>query len=315
MQLRAQEYPLVSIVTPTYNMGRFIKQTIDSVLMQDYPHIDYIVMDGASTDDTLEILKTYGSRLRYESVPDHGQADAINKGFALSRGRIFAYLNADDTYLPGAVSTAVRNMRDNPEMAVVYGEANYVQEDGSHISRYPTFPFDLELLNRRCFICQPAAFMWSDVFQLAGGLNADLHFALDYDLWMRVAKSHPMLKIDEVLATSRMYKDNKTLAHRRPVYKEIIGAVKAHYGYVPFEWVFAYACYIVDGKDQFFDVAQPSFTEILLSLFLGCNYNRNHLIRYWRDWCSRVGSGYKVRSGAIPGPGCTEMPVRLRDRG
>lgn len=290
-RIHVEEYPVVSIVTPSYNMGRFIRQTIDSVLTQDYPHIDYIVMDGASKDDTVEILKSYGDRLRYESKPDKGQAHAVNKGFEVSKGRIFTFLNADDTYLPGAVGTAVKYMLANPSMGVVYGEANYVQEDGTYIARYPTLPFDIETLNRCCFICQPAAFMWSDVFQTAGSLNPDLHFALDYDLWMRIAKSYPMLKIDEVLATSRMYLENKTLGKRRPVYMEIMSAAKTHYGYVPFDWVFGYSSFVLDRKDQFFDVSHPSFSKIALSLLLGSYYNRNQMMRYWREWGLHLGIG------------------------
>ena len=288
-RIHVEEYPVVSIVTPSYNMGRFIRQTIDSVLTQDYPHIDYIVMDAASKDDTVEILKSYGDRLRYESKPDKGQAHAVNKGFEVSKGRIFTFLNADDTYLPGAVGAAVKSMLANPSMGVVYGEANYVQEDGTNIGRYPTLPFDVETLNRCCFICQPAAFMWSDVFQTAGSLNPDLHFALDYDLWMRIAKSHPMLKIDEVLATSRMYRENKTLGKRRPVYMEIMSATKTHYGYVPFDWVFGYSSFVLDRKDQFFDVSRPSFPKIALSLLLGSFYNRDQMMRYWREWGLHLG--------------------------
>jgi hypothetical protein len=133
--------------------------------------------------------------------------------------------------------------------------------------------------------------MWSDVFQTAGGVNPDLHFALDYDLWMRIAKSHPMLKIDEVLATSRMYPENKTLGKRRPVYMEIMSAAKTHYGYVPFDWVFGYSSYVLDRKDQFFEISHPSFSKIALSLLLGSYYNRNQMMRYWREWGLHLGMG------------------------
>ena len=103
-----REFPVVGIVTPAYNAARFLSETIDSVLSQDYPHIDYIVMDGGSNDGTLELLKSYGSRVRYISEPDAGQADAINRGFHRTRGQVFTFLNADDTYLRGAVSTIAR---------------------------------------------------------------------------------------------------------------------------------------------------------------------------------------------------------------
>ena len=124
-----QEYHLVSIVTPTYNAARFLEETIQSVLNQDYPHIEYIVIDGGSTDGSLDILRKYEGRLRWHSGPDGGQTDAINKGFLQSTGSVFAYLCADDTYLPGAVSTAVRHLRANPGYAGVYGASSEMVDD------------------------------------------------------------------------------------------------------------------------------------------------------------------------------------------
>ena len=115
--------PVVTVVTPSYNQGHFIRATIESVLSQDYPHIEYIVIDGGSTDQTLDVVKKYQDRLQFYSAPDGGTADAINKGFRRARGSIWTYLNADDTYLPGAVSTAVRSLLQNPDVVGVYGDA------------------------------------------------------------------------------------------------------------------------------------------------------------------------------------------------
>jgi glycosyltransferase involved in cell wall biosynthesis len=286
-----EENPVVSVVTPSYNMARFLEETIQSVLTQDYPRIDYIVMDGGSTDGTLEILKKYEGRLRYQSAPDRGQADAINKGFANAHGSIFAYLNADDTYLPGAVGKAVRHMVADPSTGVVYGEAYYVDEHGKVIDRYPTLPFDPKLLNSRCYICQPASFLWRDAFQCAGMMNVDQHVALDYDLWIRIAKMFPIRKIEDYLATSRMHRDNKTLTQRRKGYQEIVAITKTHYGYVPYEWINAYACYLIDGKDQFFDRSRPSLASMALGLAMGSYYNCRQLFRYWKDWEEAMGLG------------------------
>jgi glycosyltransferase involved in cell wall biosynthesis len=280
---------MVSIVTPTYNMGRFLEETIESVLSQDYPNIDYVVMDGGSTDGTLDILRKYAGRLRYRSESDDGQADAINKGFFLSSGPIFAYLNADDTYLPGAVRTAVEHLKANENAAVVYGDAYHVHEDGALMAPYPTMPYDPAMLSRNCFICQPAAFVRRDVFMNVGGMNRDLHFALDYDLWIRIAKERPMLKIDAPLATSRMYRDNKTLSKRREVYQEICSVVKQHYGFVPYDWVSGYAAYLVDHKDQIFDLSRPSNVKNLVALLLGCYVNSTEMRRFWKEWWSAVG--------------------------
>jgi len=279
----AGEDPLVSIVTPCRNAARFLEETIQSVLSQDYPCIDYLVMDGGSTDDTLDLLRRYGDRLRYESRPDGGQADAINRGFRLARGRIFAYLNADDTYLPGAIRTAVGHLLANPGIGVVYGEAYYVNREGQILRRYPTAPFHPQLLNSRCYICQPAAFLRAEVFESVGLMNPELHFALDYDLWMRVARRYPMLKVDEFLATSRMHLENKTLGQRRLAYREVLRVIYTHYKYIPFDPVYGYCCHLVDKKDQFFEHSPPTLLKYGLSLLLGSWYNRRQPVRYWRE--------------------------------
>ncbi|MBZ5626276.1 MAG: glycosyltransferase [Acidobacteriia bacterium] len=149
-------------------MAPFIEEAIARVLAQDYPKIDYIVLDGGSTDGTLEILRKYEGRLRYESRPDKGQVDAINRGFLLSHGPIVAFLNADDSYLPQAVGNAVGHLLANPSFAVVYGEAYLVAEDGTCLGLYPTKDFDAQLLQYECFICQPTTFLWSSIFAESG---------------------------------------------------------------------------------------------------------------------------------------------------
>ena len=144
------EQPLVSIVTPTYNMGRFLGETIESVMAQDYPNIEYLVMDGGSTDDTIEILRDYErrypGRFTWISERDGGQSDAINKGFLRCQGEIFTFLNADDTYLPNAVRQAVDAFQEHPQAAVVYGDAWYTNEQNAIIRRFPAQPYDYELL-------------------------------------------------------------------------------------------------------------------------------------------------------------------------
>jgi len=285
------EKPLVTVVTPTYNMGRFLDETIQSVLSQDYPKIEYIVMDGGSKDGTLDVLRKYEGQIQYRSERDRGQAEAINKGFALSTGEIFAFLNADDTYLPGAVSTAVKQLLANKSVGVVYGDGYYVSEDGSMIGPYPTKPYDYDLLNRNCFICQPAAFMWRSAFESAGLMNQELQIALDYDLWIRIANLRPLMKIDGYLATSRMYRDNKTVSRRRQVYEEIIRVVKTHYGFVPYDWVYGYAAYLIDRKDQIFDKSHPSAAKQILALILGSLLNGRQLRRYSAEWWVRSGLG------------------------
>ncbi len=284
-----EEWPKFGIVTPTYNMGQYLEETIESILSQDYPHLDYIVMDAGSKDSTVEILKKYEGRLRWKSEKDKGQGDAVNKGWHATTGDIFTFLNADDTYLPGSLAAIAKHFRQKPTAGLIYGEAYHVHQDGKVIDRYPTNPFDLETFSGQCYICQPAAFMKYEAFGAAGMINTQLHFALDYELWMRIARLYPVHKVDEYLATSRMYMDNKTLANRRRVYQEILSSVKAHYGYVPFQWVNGYVCYLVDHKDQFFNRSTPTLITHGLGLALGSYYNRKNLGRYLNEWRKSTG--------------------------
>ena len=278
--------PLVSVVTASLNMGAYIEETITSVLTQDYSRIEYIVMDGGSTDGTLEILKRYDGRLRYQSEHDGGTADAVNKGFALARGSVLAFLNADDTYLPGAIAAAVSELRTDGKIAAVYGEANWVDERGEEISRYPTHPFNRELLQSECFICQPTAFFRRSVFEEVGKVNAKLHYAFDYDLWIRIAQRHEMRKINRLLATSRLHRTNKTLGERGRALKETMLLLKDRYGYVPLSWIVAYCSHLLGEKFELVPQISPSQASCGLSLPVGLFMNRQHPVQYLKDWQS-----------------------------
>ena len=264
-----EDYPLVSIVTPVFNMASYVEETIQSVLSQDYPRIEYIVMDGASTDGTMDVVKKYEGRLRVHSAPDGGAADAVNCGYRMSNGSVFAYLNADDTYLPGAISSAVRHLAANPDAGGVYGEANWVADDGTVLGRYPTHSFDPVHFARECYICQAASFVRREAFERSGLLDARLHYTFDYDFWIRMSKYYRLHRIGEFLATSRMHSSNKTLGERGKVLKETASLLQAHFSYVPFSWVYAYACYLVDKRDQFFEPLVPSIPKYVLSLLMG----------------------------------------------
>src|SRR5208337_3944129 len=261
--------PLVSIVTPSLNMGAFIDETIQSVLTQDYANIEYIVMDGGSTDATLSILKRYETKLRWHSAPDAGTADAVNNGFALSRGSILAFLAADDTYLPGAVSTVVKELSARPEVAAIYGEGNRVNERGESIGRYPTGAFELKALEKECYVCQPTAFFHREAFEAVGKLDSTLYYAFDWDLWIRIAKRYEMLKIDDKLATSRLHHGNKTLSHPEAAVGEGLRVLRRHFGYVPFQWVYNYCASLLGEKIEFTPSKTPSLGCYCLSLPVG----------------------------------------------
>jgi glycosyltransferase involved in cell wall biosynthesis len=237
----ARRGPLVSIVTPSYNQGRYIEETILSVLNQDYPNLEYIVVDGGSNDNTVEILKKYEEQLTWISEKDRGQADAINKGFHMAKGEILAWLNSDDTYLPGAVQKSVCHLAAHPEVGMLYGEGYHIDADGDLIERYYTEPFDYKHLSEVCFICQPTVFLRAEVIRTVGPLDVTLDYCMDYEYWMRIAKRFRIGYLEAFLANSRLHLDTKTLSKRVEVHQETLQVVKRHYGQVPLRWINAYA--------------------------------------------------------------------------
>lgn len=182
--------PLVSIVTPSYNQARFLEEAIQSVLEQDYPRVEYLIVDGGSTDGSLEIIQRYAEHLAWwVSEPDRGQTEAINKGFARATGEIYAWLNSDDAYLPGAISEAVDFLLSHPEVGMVYGDANLVDEEGRVMGRFPARQTDYRRLRRgSVHIPQQASFFRASLWRQVGPLDTDLYFAMDYDLWVRLAR-------------------------------------------------------------------------------------------------------------------------------
>ncbi len=235
-----ENLPLVSIITPSLNQGEYIEETISSVLSQDYPRLEHIVVDGGSTDATLDILKKTGDRIKWLSEPDRGQSHALNKGVGLARGDIIGWLNSDDLYVEGAVTEAVDFLRANPECAMVYGQAEIVDEAGRRIRSYETEPFDIDRLAGHCLICQPSAFVRADVLRDVGGVDEALHFCMDMDLWIRIGREHKIGFIDELLAQSRWHAANKTFGSRKAALIEAMRVVRRHYGRVPKARIRAY---------------------------------------------------------------------------
>jgi glycosyltransferase involved in cell wall biosynthesis len=266
------------------NAARFVETAIESVLSQDYARIEYIIMDGGSTDGTLQILKRYEDRVTLVSGRDGGAADAIRRGFELSSGNILGWLNADDAYLPGAISAAVRGFESHPDAAVIYGGATWIDQSGESIAPYPVRDFDRSLLARECFVCQPASFFRRDAFENVGGIDPGLHLTFDYELWIRLARTYRFQRIDRDLALSRMHAANKTLGQRRETFRETFRVLRRHYGYVPFPWIYGYLCYLADGRDQFFQPLEPSLLRYLESLPAGLLWNRSAMGRYLAEW-------------------------------
>jgi glycosyltransferase involved in cell wall biosynthesis len=202
----------VTVVTPSFNQGAWIAETIDSVLAQDYPHVEYLVMDGGSTDRTLEILRGYGDRVAWQSGPDGGQARALHTAFGRARGDILAWLNSDDVYLPGAISAAVAALALHPQAAVIYGNAELIDSHGRSLGRAAQVGPSAGgvLLKLGDCIVQPAAFFRRSAYEVVGGLDPALHWTMDYDLWLRLERASELRHIEATLARVRIMPTTKT---------------------------------------------------------------------------------------------------------
>ena len=244
--------PVVSIITPSFNQGDFIEETIMSVLSQDYPNIEYIVIDGGSTDNTLDILQKYREHITWISEPDRGQADAVNKGFSSAKGQILGWLNSDDTLNSGALNEVVEHFLENPEVVMVYGDAYYISKDGETIGEYRTENFSLKRLADTCFICQPTVFIRTDVFKDVGMFDTSLDTCMDYEYWIRIGRRFSENRISYIkgkyLANSRMYDTNKTVGSRKKVYMESMKTQNKYFGKISKRWLLGYVKEIILGR-------------------------------------------------------------------
>jgi glycosyltransferase involved in cell wall biosynthesis len=206
------DQPLVSIITPSFNQREFLEATIQSVLAQDYAQLEYIVVDGGSSDGSVEIIKKYSDRLAgWISKPDQGQSDAINKGFILSKGEIMAWLNSDDLYTPSAISEAVAFLQDHPQVGMVYGDTDLIDGNGRKIGSFNARQTSYQrMLRGGVYIPQPAAFWRRDLWEQAGPLDPSFYFAMDYDLWVRFAKISTITYTPRLWAKFRIHGSGKT---------------------------------------------------------------------------------------------------------
>jgi glycosyltransferase involved in cell wall biosynthesis len=203
----------VSIVTPSFNQGPFIEETIRSVLLQGYPNLEYIIIDGGSTDGTVEILRRYEPWLTYwVSEPDRGQSHAINKGWAHATGDWLGWLNSDDIYLPGVFQRVMDAVVTDPTLDLVYGDVEYVNQDGSHRAVKYSAPFGLRAMALRSgLIHTPSVFWQRRLNDLAGALEERYHFSMDNDFWLRVAPHARCVYLPGAMGTFRRHDDSKTV--------------------------------------------------------------------------------------------------------
>jgi len=243
------DHPLVTIVTPSYNQARYLEATIQSVLSQDHPRIEYMIVDGGSTDGSVDIIKKYAKPLESDSLlsgireqapgvqnhaiawwvseKDKGQTDAINKGFARAKGEILAWINSDDTYEPGAVSAAVKYLQEHPEVGMVYGDCNFINENGLVMGKFNSAQTNYQLLRHGyVHIPQQTMFFRADLWKQVGPLDPSFYFAMDYDLWTRIAAHSEIKYVPQTWANFRLHTLGKTIAADDRCWPEMI---RVHY--------------------------------------------------------------------------------------
>lgn len=231
--------PLISIVIPSFNQGQFIEQTLTSVLGQNYPNIELIVIDGGSSDNTLQVLEKYRESIRHViSEPDNGQADAINKGFRLAQGDILAWLNSDDMYLPCTLSKIAEAIKSPKEPELIYGGALYFFDKTTYTFGELPPDFDPARLTYFDYIVQPSAFWTRSVWETAGELNESYHYLLDWDWFIRASNVCRFTRLDgEYLSIYRLHGMHKSGTGKDARQKEILHVVEK---YASQEWITAY---------------------------------------------------------------------------
>jgi glycosyltransferase involved in cell wall biosynthesis len=250
-----KQLPLVSIITPSYNQGRFIRQCIESVLTQDYPRIEYIIIDGGSTDETIDIIKEYEDKLIWISEKDEGQSDAINKGFKMAKGEIIAWLNSDDTYEPRAVSNSVKYFMEDKDIVLTYGEGYITNDQDERVKKFDaTQEFDLwTLIHVWDYIMQPTTFFKKETIEKLGYLDKNLNWCMDWDLWIRLANAGKVKYISEFIANSREYGDTKTSTGGYKRFKEIVALMRkySHKKYTPGYFLYGASTLYTDLEETF----------------------------------------------------------------
>ncbi len=284
MTINIDHMTVVSIITPSWNQGRFIDETIKSVLSQEGDFsLDYIIIDGGSTDDSVEVIRRYermlkegrwqkrcrSIRYRWVSEKDHGQTDAIMKGFRMAEGDILAWLNSDDTYLSGALLKAVDVFVREPNVSVLYGKAHFTDSDSNVIGKYPTEQFNYRRLAMFNFICQPSTLFRKSALAEVGDLDTSLHYVMDYDLWIRLAGKYYFKYLPEFLSTYRLHEESKTLSPSTALanHKEALDMVSKYYGWSPLNRVYMYCHALIQSK---LPAALGKFNVFLVLFSLPC---------------------------------------------
>jgi glycosyltransferase involved in cell wall biosynthesis len=231
--------PKVSIITPSFNQSQFLEASILSVLEQDYPNLEYIIVDGGSKDQSVEVIKKYQDRLAWwVSEKDKGHADALNKGFARATGDILAWLNSDDIYYPNAVSEAVSILTSHPEVGMVYGDADLIDDAGEAAGQFGSKQTSYrQMLRGSVHIPQATTFIRAEIWRQVGPLDLSLFFSFDYDLWVKIAKVSKVLYVPRRWAKFRIHGAGKTIVNDDRCYPDMLRVLERETGSSLFSWL------------------------------------------------------------------------------
>jgi len=291
------KHPYFSIITPSFNQGQFIQRTIDSVLSQRFPGLEYLVIDGGSTDNTVQILESFGDVIGWVSERDRGQAHAVNKGLVAARGDVIGWLNSDDVYYPGSLQAVHDFLEANPDVNILYGMADHIDEHDNIIESYYNEEWDYERLKNVCYICQPAVFFRRSIVDTFGLLDEGLRYCMDYEYWLRIGKENPMHYLKRKLAGSRLHESTKTLGSAVGVHEEILRMFKAKLRVVPNAWLFAHAHVVARAEGLSESAADLRFLRRIIAVSAAdalrlLGYIPFSMIRTYVDW---IVSGLKTR--------------------
>jgi glycosyltransferase involved in cell wall biosynthesis len=216
-------WPRITIITPSFNQAPFLEETIQSVLLQNYPNLEYLIYDGGSTDGSVSIIEQYSDRItEWSSGPDGGQSQAINKGFARATGEWVSWLNSDDALMPDALFEIARASLSNPDAVLIYGEADLIRQDGSLIGKNYSKPYSKQImLEEGNPVPQPSAFINRKAFYQVGGLDETLRFTMDYDLWFRLGEAGNIVYLEKPLSKMRVHPEAKTASGDQRFFVEV----------------------------------------------------------------------------------------------
>lgn len=228
--------PKISIITPSYNQGQFLEETILSVLNQNYPNMEYIIIDGGSTDNSVDVIKKYGSRLSYWlSEKDRGQSNAINKGFHKCTGDILHWLNSDDVLLPGSLDLVAGFFEQHPDIDCVIGDLKVIDSNGQFLILKKAIPFDFKTaLYTSCLVPQPSTLFTRRAWEKTGDLDVSLYYQMDFEYFLRMAKAGVKFGLlKKPLAKFRLHAESKTVSEYNDLFFQAYRSIQDQYLSVP----------------------------------------------------------------------------------